>query len=621
MLLPAFTLSASFPRDLTSTSVQTPTTIARSARMDESKSDAVQTNGVKVVNGVVNGQSNSMDLAEYLFRRLYELGIRSVHGLPGDYNLVSLDYLPKVGLDWVGNANELNAGYAADGYARVKGVSAMITTFGVGELSSINAIAGAYSEYVPVIHIVGSPSTASQKDGVLLHHTLGDGNYQVFAEMNRHVSCAVAILDDPSTAAAMVDHALRTCILKSRPVYISLPSDMVQAQVDGDRLKYPIDLSVPPNDHTRESHVVDAITKLLQSARRPALLVDLLALRHHVTADINELISKSNIPVFVTPMGKGAVDETLPQFQGIYVGEASPSIIRENFHASDLVLNIGPLKSDINTGCFTSKAEQLTNVEFHADKTIVGFSEFPGVGMKGVLSQLVNALDGLDIPGRISLNDAKRKRVDEIADHHELTHDWLWSKVTEYLRTNDIVITEAGTSNFGVWETRFKKGTIGISSVLWSSIGFSLGACQGAALAAREMTDASRRTVLFIGDGSFQLTVQELSTIIRHKLTPTIFVICNNGYVIERYVHGMNADYNNIQPWKFNDMAAAFGAAPGTFKTFQIRTRKELQDLFNDREFCSGKILQLVELYLPDYDAPTSMKMLAAAAARRNAKK
>lgn len=114
-----------------------------------------------------------VDVAEYLFRRLHQVGIRAVHGVPGDYNLVALDYLPKAGLKWVGNVNELNAGYAADGYARVKGISAIITTFGVGELSAINAIAGAFSEYVPVVHIVGTPSTISQRDGMLLHHTLG----------------------------------------------------------------------------------------------------------------------------------------------------------------------------------------------------------------------------------------------------------------------------------------------------------------------------------------------------------------------------------------------------------------------------------------------------------------
>lgn len=108
------------------------------------------------------------NLSQYLFKRLHEVGIRSVHGLPGDYNLVALDYLKPAGLHWVGNCNELNAGYAADGYARVNGVSAIITTFGVGELSAVNAIAGAYSEFVPVIHIVGYPTTAAQKNGLLL---------------------------------------------------------------------------------------------------------------------------------------------------------------------------------------------------------------------------------------------------------------------------------------------------------------------------------------------------------------------------------------------------------------------------------------------------------------------
>lgn len=140
-----------------------------------------------------------INLVEYLYRRLHEVGVRSVHGVPGDYNLQALDYLPKCGLSWAGNCNELNAGYAADGYARVKGISAMITTFGVGELSAINAMAGAYSEYVPIVHIVGQPHTASQRDGMLLHHTLGNGDYNVFAGMAAKVSCAVARLNTPST--------------------------------------------------------------------------------------------------------------------------------------------------------------------------------------------------------------------------------------------------------------------------------------------------------------------------------------------------------------------------------------------------------------------------------------
>lgn len=239
--------------------------------------------------------------------------MRSVHGLPGDYNLVALDYVPKAGLRWVGNCNELNAGeaensahvvmkhghlrgiacnqptnalshpgYAADGYARIKGFAALVTTFGVGELSALNAIAGSFSEYVPVVHIVGQPSTISQRSGQLLHHTLGNGDFNVFANMSRQVSCAVSLLNDPDNAAALIDHAIRECYVLSRPVYISLPTDMVQKKIEGERLKTPIDLQFPPNEEEKEDYVVDVVLKYLHAAKNPAILVDACAIRHRV---------------------------------------------------------------------------------------------------------------------------------------------------------------------------------------------------------------------------------------------------------------------------------------------------------------------------------------------------
>jgi pyruvate decarboxylase len=149
-----------------------------------------------------------------------------------------------------------NAGYAADGYARVKGISALLTTFGVGELSAINAIAGAYSEYVPIVHIVGYPSTKSQKNGMLLHHTLGNGDFNVFSKISTDISCAVSLLNDQHEAATLIDNAVRECYLKSRPVYISLPTDIVQKKVDGDRLKTPLDLEYPLNEPEKEDYVV-----------------------------------------------------------------------------------------------------------------------------------------------------------------------------------------------------------------------------------------------------------------------------------------------------------------------------------------------------------------------------
>ncbi len=285
-----------------------------------------------------------VDVAEYLFTRLHQLGIRSIHGLPGDYNLQALDYIPKCGLNWVGNCNELNAGYAADGYARVKGIGALVTTFGVGELSTLNATAGAYSEYVPIVHIVGQPSTLSQKDGMLLHHTLGNGDFNVFANMSSGISCAMARLNDPHEAATLIDNALRECWVQSRPVYITLPTDMVEKKVEGERLKTDIDMSVPACEAEKEDYVVDVILKYLTSAKNPIILVDGCAIRHRVLEETHALIEKSGLPVFVAPMGKGAVDETLPNFGGVYAGDASHSGVKERVESADLVLTIGSIK-------------------------------------------------------------------------------------------------------------------------------------------------------------------------------------------------------------------------------------------------------------------------------------
>lgn len=414
---------------------------------------------------------------------------------------------------------KISQGYAADGYARVKGISAVVTTFGVGELSLVNAIAGAYSEYVPIVHIVGTPSTISQRDGMLLHHTLGNGNFEVFADMNREITCAMAKLKDPYEAATQIDHAIRECWVKSRPVYITLPTDMVQKKVEGQRLETPIDLSYPENQTEKEDYVADVVLKYLHAAKNPIILVDACAIRHRVLDEVHELIEKSGLPTFVAPMGKGAVDETLPNFGGVYAGDGSNRGVRERVESSDLVLSIGAIKSDFNTGGFTYRVSQLSTIDFHSEFVRVGYSEYPGVRMQGVLKKVVAKMGKLNVqPGPEANNDIAKEDQD-ISKDQVITHAWLWPRVGQWLVPNDIVITETGTANFGIWETRFPKGVTALSQVLWGSIGYSVGACQGAALAAKE-TGGDRRTILFVGDGSFELTAQEVSTMIRQDLNP-----------------------------------------------------------------------------------------------------
>lgn len=561
---------------------------------------------------------NPIDVAEYLFKRLHEVGVRSVHGLPGDYNLVALDYIKPAGLHWVGNCNELNAGYAADGYARVKGISAIVTTFGVGELSAVNAIAGAYSEYVPIVHIVGYPTTAAQKNGLLLHHTLGNGDFNVFSKMSTQISCAVSMLNHQHEAATLIDNAIRECILQSRPVYIALPTDMVQKKVDGDRLKTPLDLAYPSNDPEKEDYVVDVVLKYLHAARNPVILVDACAIRHRALEETHDFITKSGIPVFVAPMGKGAVNETLPNYGGVYAGDGSNKGVRERVESADLVISIGAIKSDFNTAGFTYRVSQLNTIDFHSYGIKVRYSEYPGVRMNGVLKKVTEKL------GKLSIESGP-KPDNEIPDDEvkspepTITQAWFWPRLGQWLEKKDIVITETGTANFGIWETRFPDDVIAISQVLWGSIGYATGSCQGAALAAKEK--GIKRTILFTGDGSFQLTAQEVSTMLRNKLNPIIFVICNNGYTIERFIHGMEDAYNDVQEWKYKDLPAAFGAPKEQYLTYRVETKKQVEELFMDKEFSSGDTqkLRFVELVMPWDDAPAALKSTAEAAAKRNA--
>ncbi|KAL4946134.1 hypothetical protein BDV06DRAFT_183222 [Aspergillus oleicola] len=556
-----------------------------------------------------------IDVAEYLFRRLHEVGVRSVHGVPGDFNLTALDYLPKCGLHWVGNCNELNAGYAADGYARVNGIAALITTFGVGELSAINAIAGAYSEYVPIVHIVGQPHSQSQKDGLLLHHTLGNGDYNAFAAMSKGISATMARLTDTYDAATLIDNAIRECWLRSRPVYVTLPTDMVTQKLEGERLKTPIDLSLPPNETEKEDYVVDVVLKYLHAAKNPVILVDACAIRHRVLEEVHDLVEASQFPTFVAPMGKGAVNETHKCYGGVYAGTGSNPGVREQVESSDLILSIGAIKSDFNTAGFTYRTGQLSTIDFHSTFVRVKYSEYPGINMKGVLRKVIQKM------GSVKSNPVKHisNTVPEEAKNsgeQRITHTYLWPTFGQWLQENDIIITETGTANFGIWDTCLPSGATAISQVLWGSIGYSVGACQGAALAAKEQ--GNRRTILWVGDGSLQLTVQEISTMIRNNLNPIIFVICNEGYTIERFIHGWDESYNDIQTWDIKGLPVAFGGGD-EFKGYKVTTRDELEKLFANKEFASAPYLQLVEVHMPREDAPASLRITAEAASHRNA--
>lgn len=452
---------------------------------------------------------------------------------------------------------------------------------------------------------------------MLLHHTLGNGDFNVFAQMSATISCATVKITDAYEAATLIDHALRECWIQSQPVYIALPTDMVHKKVDGVRLQTPIDLTEPLNQPEREEYAVDVVLRYLHAAQKPVILVDAGAIRHRALDVVHDLIQKSGLPSFVTPMGKGAIDETIPNYGGVYAGDGSNKGVRERIESADLILSIGALKSDFNTTGFSYRTSQLNTIDFGSDYVQVRYSMYPQTRMRAVLEKVVKRMGPLNVkPSSSLLNNTvpPGSQPDDGPTDGVITHSWLWPTIGGWLQENDIVITDTGTASFGIWETIFPKNVTAISQVLWGSIGYSVGACLGAALAAKA-EGQKRRVILFVGDGSFQMTALEVSTMLRQELNPIMsvdilltippvhdgctdskgrFVLCNDGYTIERHIHGWNAEYNDIQPWRHGDLVRSFdGHGISSCKTYQVSTKDELGCLFRDIQFSSAPFLQV----------------------------
>ncbi|KAI1607894.1 thiamine pyrophosphate enzyme [Exophiala viscosa] len=558
-------------------------------------------------------QNNTVTLADYLLTRLKQLGVGAIHGVPGDYNLTLLDYIEPAGLLWVGSTNELNAGYAADGYARIKGLGALITTFGVGELSAINAIAGAYTERAAVVHIVGTPPRDSQDERKMIHHTLGDGDYSHFAQMSAHVTVAQANLLDPRTAPKQIDDALEQCILHSRPVYIEVPVDVVAVPVPADRLESNIQISQSLPSPAFEA-AITKLTERLYAAKQPVILVDCETRPLGLMNSVRQLIESTRWPTFTTSSGKSLVDETLPNVYGIYQGRFAAPKTKSVMDNSDLVLFFGPHQSTTNSYSLTALPRTDVTISFTFGGIKVASDMYRDVSAKQVLDYLLNNLDfaklNADTKTDVDLPRERNLSFSDVSDEQEIKQDKVWRLIGNFLQPGDILMGETGTPGYGVREMSLPPHTRLFTPTTWLSIGYMLPASQGAALAQRELMASSNyhgikdaRTVLLIGDGSFQMTVQELATIIRHNLNVVIFLINNDGYTIERCIHGLRQGYNDITPWRYLKAPEFFGAPENTY-TNSAKTYGELKQVLEDKSLTDAKGLRMVEVFLDREDAP-----------------
>ncbi len=532
-------------------------------------------------------------VGDYLLDRLAELGVTEIFGVPGDYNLAFLDHIvAHPTIRWVGGANELNAGYAADGYGRLRGLSAVVTTFGVGELSAANAIAGSYAEHVPVVHIVGGPSKDAQGSRRALHHSLGDGDFEHFLRISREITCAQANLM-PATARREIDRVLSEVREQKRPGYILLSTDVA---------RFPTEPPADPLPHYTGGTSPRALSLFVEAAtdligdHQLTVLADLLVHRLRAVKELETLLAADVVPHATLMWGKSLLDESSPNFLGIYAGSASADWVRTAIEQAPVLVTAGVVFTDMVSGFFSQRIDPARTIDVGQYQSSVAGEVFAPLEMGAALEALATILArrGVSSPP-VTAPPAEPLPPPPPRDQ-PLTQQMLWDRLCVALTPGNVVLADQGTSYFGMADHRLPHGVTFIGQPLWGSIGYTLPAAVGAAVA-----HPDRRTVLLIGDGAAQLTIQELGVFSREGLSPVIVVVNNDGYTVERAIHGKTAPYNDIVGWNWTDVPQALGVR--NHLVFRAQTYGELDDAFTAAARHQDRMV-FVEVVLPRLEIP-----------------
>jgi TPP-dependent 2-oxoacid decarboxylase len=538
-------------------------------------------------------------VGQYLAARLQQTGMKHYFAVPGDYNLVLLDELLKhPDLTMIGCCNELNAAYAADGYARATGgPAAVVFTFSVGGLSAINGIAGAYAESLPVIAISGGPNTNAEAENELLHHTIGVVDYSYQREMFARVTADAIIIRHASEAPPQIDRAINTALRTRRPVYLEIPSNLAGVSTSAPHPRT-FDIEVAPDAVAFEDAAQHA-AEFLNAAVKPVLVAGVGLRANHAENAFADLAEAAGYAVAVKPNAKSFFSEAHPSYIGTYWGPVSSHGCGEIVESSDAVLCAGPTFTDYTTAGHATVFDARKVIVAQPNNVVICDQSYPGVPMRAFLSELARQVKrnttSLDAFIRV------REGIMPPADGGDtpITTRQMFDRIQKMLTGDSAVIAETGDSWFNGVKLSLPEGARFEIQMQYGSIGWSVGATLGYALG------SPRHLIALIGDGSFQMAAQEVSTMIRYGLKPIIFLINNGGYTIEVEIH--DGPYNVIKNWDYAGLVDVFNAGEGKGRGTRVATQNQLDaaiaqaldhdglslnEVLNDRDDCSKDLLE-----------------------------
>ena len=544
-----------------------------------------------------------MNTAEYLVKKLEELGINDFFGLPGDYNfniLYAIENNPNT--NWIGCTNELNAGYAADGYARERGFGALVTTYGVGELSAINAIAGSFAENVPVIHIVGVPSSKCIADKTRVHHNFQDVAPYAFAEAFKNVTETTAFLNRDN-AKIEIDRVLKAFVKERKPVYIAIPIDIAKMEISDKFVDYNW-----TSDSEALNKVVNMIAEKIRLSKKPVILGDTLVKRFDARIEFKEFVEKSGIPTTNFLMGTNLIDSDLKNNLGTYFSKFRNPSAQKYLEETDCLIAVGAIYTDLNSFGFNLPYKINSHIAIYGTHVYIEGIKYENVKMSDVLEELSKTIE----PKEFIIEKTPIGYEKTSTPVGKLTSDYIYPRLQEFMKENDILIAETGIIPQGVSQMKFPKNSELVTQILWGSIGWATPATLGTCIAS-----PNKRVILFTGEGSHQLTAMELGNMLRQGVKPIIIVLNNKGYTIERLLSDNPEDkFNDITQMNYSKFARVF---EGDIWATKVETQDDFDKALRVTQIMNK--LCYIEICTDSDDMPTLSEEMIASFKKRTQEK
>jgi indolepyruvate decarboxylase len=542
---------------------------------------------------VPSREADEQTIGGYLIKRLRDYGIEHVFGIPGDFVLQFYAMLQESPIEMVGCTREDNAGFAADGYARVHGMGAVCVTFSVGGLSMCNSIAGAYAEKSPVVVISGAPGVDERRDDPLLHHRVRDFNTQ--REVFEKITAASASLDDPLTAFREIDRCLAACDRYKRPVYLELPRDRVRT-----KSLYPVQAreEKPVSDKLALREALDEAAEMINGCQKPVIIAGVEMHRFGLGDEVVKLAEKHKIPMCATLLGKSVVSEKHPLYLGIYEGAMCRESVRKFVEESDCIILLGTFMTDIDMGIYTAKLEIGNCIYVTSDLLSIRRHHFNDVLLADFVKGLVKAdlsPPKRPIPAACRREEAKYK----LEPSAKMTTSRLFARINELLDAKMVVVADIGDCLFGAADLIIYRDTEFLSPAYYTSMGFAIPAALGAQFANRDL-----RPIVLVGDGAFQMTCLELSTAMRHGFNPIVLVLNNKGYGTERFLQ--EGPFNDIPNWEYHRLPDLLGGGWG----FEVHTEGDLEKALG-AALANRDRFSLLNIHLDKTDISPALARLA----------